>query len=73
MTHEFTDTLAPAEAARRAGVSTRTLRRWEQAGKLQASRTASGQRRYRPADLEAAANRQPLPKRGTPPRQGDGR
>ncbi|WP_448561889.1 MerR family DNA-binding transcriptional regulator, partial [Trichothermofontia sp.] len=36
----------PKEAAQALGVSERTLRRWEAAGKIKAIKTPSGQRRY---------------------------
>jgi putative resolvase len=38
--------VAPADAARILGVNERTLRRWEEAGKIQAYRTPGGKRRY---------------------------
>ncbi|WP_083305022.1 MerR family DNA-binding transcriptional regulator [Moorena producens] len=38
--------MSPKEAARRLGVSIDSLRRWEAAGKIQAIRTPSGQRRF---------------------------
>jgi excisionase family DNA binding protein len=38
--------VTPAEAARTLGVKSRTLRRWEEAGKIQAYRTPGGKRRY---------------------------
>jgi excisionase family DNA binding protein len=47
--------LTPAEAARRLGVSTWTLNRWERDGTLSAYRTPGGQRRFRTADIEALA------------------
>lgn len=42
----------PKEAALQLGVSVQTLRRWEAAGKIQAIRTPSGQRRYDIASYE---------------------
>jgi excisionase family DNA binding protein len=47
--------LAPGEAARRLGVSTWTLNRWERQGKLSAYRTPGGHRRFRDDDIEALA------------------
>jgi excisionase family DNA binding protein len=48
--HHFTNMsdkyVAPADAARILGVNERTLRRWEEAGKITAFRTPGGQRRY---------------------------
>ncbi|MDM9381720.1 IS607 family transposase [Chlorogloeopsis sp. ULAP01] len=38
--------VSPKEASEILGVNERTLRRWEEAGKIQAIRTPSGQRRY---------------------------
>ena len=38
--------VSPREAARTLGVNERTLRRWEEAGKIQAFRTPGGKRRY---------------------------
>jgi excisionase family DNA binding protein len=39
--------LTPAEKARQLGVSVDTLRRWENEGRINSTRTAGGQRRYR--------------------------
>jgi excisionase family DNA binding protein len=41
------------EAARRLGVNPATLRRWVLAGRVRCTRTAGGQLRYRPEDLDA--------------------
>ena len=49
---ETTDWLTPAEAARRVGVTVRTLHRWEEAGRLTPLRTLGGHRRYNPAELD---------------------
>ena len=49
--------LAPSEAARVLGVSTRTLIRWEAAELLIAVRTVGNHRRYRLSDLEAIRDR----------------
>jgi excisionase family DNA binding protein len=38
--------VSPAQAARILGVNERTLRRWEEAGKIKAFRTPGGKRRY---------------------------
>jgi len=46
------------EAAKRLGVSTITLRRWEKAGKITAIRTKGGHRRYALADIEPHAAHQ---------------
>src|SRR3989338_8181033 len=43
------------DAAKRLGVSTKTLRRWEKSGLVTPARTAGGQRRYTVEDLEAIA------------------
>lgn len=45
--------LTPREVAERFGVRTTTIARWERAGRLQATRTLGGQRRYRVADVRA--------------------
>jgi len=42
----LTDRVAIGEAARRAGVSISTLRRWEREGRVTPARTFGGQRRY---------------------------
>ncbi len=47
--------LSPAEAARRLGVSIKTLRLYEQRHLIAPSRTESGWRCYGPADMEAAS------------------
>jgi hypothetical protein len=49
-------TLRLGEAARLAGVCTRTIRRWVQAGRLRpAATSASREKRYRRADVERIA------------------
>jgi excisionase family DNA binding protein len=48
------DLLTPAEAAARLGVTTKTVRRWAEAGLIEAVRLPSGQLRY-PADAVTAA------------------
>ncbi len=45
-----TRVLTPAEKARQLGVTTDTLRRWENEGRIESTRTAGGQRRYRESD-----------------------
>jgi molybdopterin-binding protein len=47
--------LTLGEAAAALGVSTDTLRRWEKAGKLRASRDAQGRRRVPRAEIERLA------------------
>ena len=46
--------ITPAEKARQLGVTTDTLRRWENEGRMVSTRTAGGQRRYRESDQPAA-------------------
>lgn len=46
-------TLTVSEAAEMFGVSPATIRRWVDDGKLPSRKTLGGQRRFRPADLEA--------------------
>jgi excisionase family DNA binding protein len=48
------DLVAIGEAARAAGVSIDTIRRWEADGRLSAIRTLGGQRRFRLGDIAAA-------------------
>ena len=60
------DYLASTDAARYVGVSTRTLLRYEESGRLAAERLPSGHRRYRRSELDklrrpTAAPAQPLP------------
>lgn len=64
------------EAARLAGVSIDTLRRWEREGKLSAARTLGGQRTYSLTEIESLRdNRETLPEdespepRDEPPRE----
>lgn len=45
--------LAAGVAARLAGVTVGTLRRWEREGRISASRTPGGQRRFRRDEVEA--------------------
>jgi excisionase family DNA binding protein len=47
------DLLPIGDAARILGVSVNTVRRWEREGKLAATRTLGGQRRFRLGDLTA--------------------
>ena len=51
----------PNEAANTLGVRLRTLRRWEQEGKIKAVRTPSGQRRY---DIETFIKKESEPGTG---------
>ena len=51
--HDASDLLAPTEAAELIGVSTRSLLRWEDAGRIVPLKTPGGHRRYRVADLLA--------------------
>lgn len=44
--------LSIGQAARELGVSVDTLRRWEAEGKLAATRTPGGQRRFAQADID---------------------
>jgi excisionase family DNA binding protein len=50
--------LSPAEKARQLGISADTLRRWENEGRIESTRTAGGQRRYQEDALPQAARRQ---------------
>lgn len=47
------DLLTTGEAARLLEVSIDTLRRWGEAGRIPMSRTPTGSRRFRRADVEA--------------------
>lgn len=47
------DYLTVSEAARLIGVSTRTILRYQESGRLPAHRLPSGHRRFRLADVEA--------------------
>lgn len=49
--------LRPAEAAETFGVCTDTLKAWAAAGRITATRTPGGHRRYLEADLRAAFGR----------------
>ena len=44
--------LSPAEAAKRLGVSSATLRVWAEAGKIRATHTLGGHRRYPTSEVE---------------------
>ena len=44
--------LSPQEAAKRLGVTIRTLHRWEEMGKIKSSRTPGGHRRYRAEEID---------------------
>ena len=54
---EESELVTIGEAARILGVSVDTLRRWERDGKLSASRTLGGQRRFRRDLIVALAGR----------------
>lgn len=47
------DLLTIAEVARQLGVVSRTVLRWEQAGRIRSIRTLGGHRRFRRADIDA--------------------
>lgn len=49
---DTSDKIRPADAARKLGVSVRTLARWEAGGRLKAVLTAGGHRRYLSADID---------------------
>lgn len=53
MTTTPDETLRTGAAAKRLGVSRATVRRWADAGLLPYLRFPSGQRRFRPADIDA--------------------
>lgn len=58
-THAYGDPnelLPPGIAASLVGVSTDTLKRWEKAGRITSSRTPTGHRRFRRADVLALMN-----------------
>jgi excisionase family DNA binding protein len=59
--------LSPAEKARQLGISADTLRRWENEGRIESTRTAGGQRRYREDAAPHAARRKPA----SHPRESD--
>lgn len=44
--------ISPIEAARRLGVTPRTLIRWEELGRLTSVRTPANHRRYNAADID---------------------
>lgn len=47
--------LTPAQAAKRLGVSARTLWRYQEAGRIEPVRLPSGHRRFRVEDVDALA------------------
>ncbi|WP_226585932.1 IS607 family transposase [Microseira wollei] len=61
--HRLEDLVQIGEAAKIRGVSIDTLRRWERSGKLKATKTEGGHRRYRVADLLKIDN--PCPQKYT--------
>ena len=54
---ETDEPLTPIEAARRLGITVRTLHRWEEAGFITSVRTPYGHRRYSPADVDKLLTR----------------
>lgn len=52
----MTNLITIREAAELLGVSTKTLRRWEQEGKIQATRTVGGHRRFNMTELLGSQN-----------------
>lgn len=50
----MSDLLTPAQAADMCGVTTKTLIKWDRAGKIKSIRTLGGHRRFRRSDIEAA-------------------
>lgn len=50
---ESTELMSIGDAARVLGVSVDTLRRWEREGKITATRTLGGQRRFARGDIDA--------------------
>lgn len=53
--------LTPAEAAERCGVTVQTITRWAREGKIRASFTAGGHRRYTEAECQRVTSGPPLP------------
>jgi DNA-binding transcriptional MerR regulator len=51
MPSEYEELLPIGETARAFGVSVDTIRRWEKAGKITGSRTATGFRRYSRSEI----------------------
>ena len=49
------DLLTTAEVARHYGVTTKTVRQWVAAGKLQAARTLGGHRRFLPSAVKISS------------------
>jgi len=50
-----------SKAAKEIGVTAKTLRRWEEQGKIEVERTAGGHRRYDLAKLQGVIPRKPQP------------
>lgn len=53
MPHEPNRPLTPHDVARRLGISTRTVARWTEQGRLRAQVLPNGHRRYRVEDVDA--------------------
>lgn len=53
-TYDDRDLISIGEAANMLGVSVDTMRRYDRIGKLTATRTLGGQRRFRRSEVEAA-------------------
>lgn len=53
--------ITPAEAGRYFGVDPKTITRWAKAGKLPATRTLGGHRRYKLSDVRILAEGGELP------------
>lgn len=51
--HEF---LTPAQAAKAFGVTTKTITKWANAGKLNVHRTLGNHRRFKRSEIEAVIN-----------------
>lgn len=56
-TEDAQSLLTITEASRSLGISTDTLRRWEQEGRVKPIRTVGGHRRYSQADIDSLVRR----------------
>ncbi|MFZ1363066.1 MAG: helix-turn-helix domain-containing protein [Candidatus Nanopelagicales bacterium] len=56
-TEDTQSLLTITEASRSLGISTDTLRRWEQEGRVKPVRTVGGHRRYSQADIDSLVRR----------------